>query len=64
MVPISSVVLFSVTYGSHMALHLGLGLLFLGGGNLTLGTGGVLPRAAAAAAAAAAGEDETREKGK
>ncbi len=43
-----------------MALHLGLGLLFLGGGNLTLGTGGVLPRAAAAAAAAAAGEEETQ----
>ncbi len=51
----------SVTYGSHMALHLGLGLLFLGGGNLTLGTGGVLPRAAAAA-----GEEETQgeKKGK
>ena len=44
-----------------MALHLGLGLLFLGGGNLTLGTGGVLPRAAAAA-----GEEETQgeKKGK
>ncbi len=27
-----------MTYGSHMALHLGLGLLFMGGGNLTLGT--------------------------
>ena len=28
----------TVTYGSHMALHLGLGLLFLGGGKFTLNT--------------------------
>ena len=26
------------TYGSNVALHLALGLLFLGGGSLTLGT--------------------------
>ena len=28
----------TVTYGSHVALHLSLGLLFLGGGHLTLST--------------------------
>ena len=28
----------TVTYGSHVALHLSLGLLFLGGGRLTLST--------------------------
>ena len=28
----------TVTYGSHVALHLSLGLLFLGGGELTLST--------------------------
>lgn len=28
----------TVTYGSHVALHLSLGLLFLGGGQLTLST--------------------------
>ena len=27
-----------VTYGSHMAVHMGTGLLFLGAGSLTLGT--------------------------
>ena len=27
-----------VTYGNHMALSMALGLLFLGGGSLTLGT--------------------------
>jgi anaphase-promoting complex subunit 1 len=28
----------TVTYGSHMALHMSLGLLFLGGGRYTLNT--------------------------
>ncbi len=28
----------TVTYGSHMALHMALGLLFLGGGRYTLNT--------------------------
>merc|ERR1712018_64345 len=28
----------TVTYGSHMALHMSLGLLFLGGGRFTLNT--------------------------
>ena len=28
----------TVTYGSHVSLHLALGLLFLGGGHLTLST--------------------------
>lgn len=28
----------TVTFGSHMALHMALGLLFLGGGRLTLST--------------------------
>jgi anaphase-promoting complex subunit 1 len=28
----------TVTYGSHMALHMALGLLYLGGGKLTLST--------------------------
>jgi len=28
----------TVTYGSHMALHMGLGLLYLGGGRYNLST--------------------------
>ena len=39
----------TVTYGSHMALHMGLGLLFLGGGKCTLST---RPEAVAAMVAA------------
>ena len=39
----------TVTYGSHMALHMGLGLLFLGGGKYTLST---KPEAVAAMVAA------------
>ena len=35
----------TVTYGSHMAMHLALGMLFLGGGRYTLSTE---PRAVAA----------------